>query len=249
MNKFIMTAAAACFALSGAAHASPISITSFDIAAFNTAVGNSSFVTEDFEQLGVDTFGTTGGGLTYDGLDTKVGNFDTVGGIGTGGACIPSGACEEELYLKKDTTFGQGNSVPTNGSWSLNSNDTLGIIWEAALSTGSMFNRAVFAIMDGADQGATVTVSIEGEGLSQSFSTQKNLNRKLIVIDFGELRYGATIKIANSNFTTNGDGTVSKSDGLSIDGNSLGVVPLPAGGLLLLTGLGALALRRRRKAA
>ncbi len=248
MRKFIVTAAAACFALSGAVHASPISITSFDIGDFNAAVGYSGFVTEDFEELGDHLFGDgTGGGVTVGGLPTDVGSFDTVGGIGTGGACIPSGNCVEELYLKEDTTFGQGNSVPESGSWSLNSNDTLGIVWEAALGAGSMFNRAVFAIMDGADQGATVTVSIDGA--SKNFSSQVDLNRKLIVIDFGQLLSKATIIIANSNVTLNVDGTVSNNDGFSIDGASLGVVPLPAGGLLLLTGLGALALRRRRKSA
>ncbi|MBE0414340.1 MAG: VPLPA-CTERM sorting domain-containing protein [Yoonia sp.] len=128
--------------------------------------------------------------------------------------------------------------VPDDGIWSLNANDTFGILWDVVKGEGgSLFNRVVFGMMDAADTGAMVRVSV-GDVFVE-FKNLLNANQQLIVINFGELVDMAQIEIRSSRLN----------DSFSIDGASVGVVPLPAGGLLLLTGFGALALRRRRKAA
>lgn len=240
MNKFIATAAAACLAVSGAAHAATITVSAFDITDFDSATGYSGFVVQNFEDIGADL----GAGELPGTLSTNVGDFTTIGGTGTGGVCdeslgVASGGECTNLYLKNTETFGQGNMVPdTNGEWSLNANDTLGITWDVLKGEdGSLFNRVVFAVMDFADTGAKVTVSAGGETVE--FDDLTNANQQLIVIDFATMISSATVTMVNSKLN----------DSFSIDGASVGVVPLPAGGLLLLTGFGVLALRRRRKAA
>lgn len=234
MNKFIMTAAAACLTLSGAAHAATITVSAFDITGFNDAVGYDDFIIQDFEDIGAE--GTPG--ELPGPLETNVGTFSALDGQGSGSTCDASGGDCKELFLNNTTVNGQGNMVPDDGDWSLNANDTFGIQWEVVMGeAASLFNRVVFAMMDAADQGAIVTVT-SGED-TVTFENLLDANQQLIVIDFGALVNGATISIASSKLD----------DSFSIDGASVGVVPLPAGGLLLLTGLGALALRRRRKAA
>ena len=202
MNKILMTAAATCFVFASAANATTIKISAFDIGSFNAATNYSGFVTEDFENLadsqsyntpntdGGNSQVTSGGGQLAGDLFTDVGTFSSAGGTGTGGVCQESlgggsgGTCEN-LYLKNTGSFGQGNSVPESGSWSLNANDTLGIVWNVIYKGGALFNRVVFALMDASDQGATVTVS--ANGASETLSGLASGNQQLIVIDFAEL--------------------------------------------------------------
>ncbi|WP_296375872.1 VPLPA-CTERM sorting domain-containing protein [Yoonia sp.] len=238
MNKFIATAAAACFALGSAAHAATISVSAFDISSFDSATGYTNFVVQDFEDVygdGSQTVGQLAGPLA-----TNVGTFSAISedASGSGSTCNASGGDCTQLFLNNTTVNGQGNMVPDDGIWSLNANDTFGILWDVVKGEGgSLFNRVVFGMMDAADTGAMVRVSV-GDVFVE-FKNLLNANQQLIVINFGELVDMAQIEIRSSRLN----------DSFSIDGASVGVVPLPAGGLLLLTGFGALALRRRRKAA
>ena len=241
MNKLIATATAACLALSGAAHAASITVSAFTIDEFDSVVGSGDFVIEDFEAIGEAFVGATGigtSGVVGSSLGTSVGTFSALGGLGDGDTCDQSlGDCSQLSLFNTDPN-GQGNLVPYEGIWSLNANDTFGIMWDVFVDGGaSFFNRVVFAMMDAADQGATVTVTSGDDKVT--FNDELNANQQLIVIDFGAPVYGASVEIRST----------SLNDSFSIDGASVGVVPLPAGGLLLLTGFGALALRRRRKAA
>lgn len=236
MNKFTMTAAAALVALAGAAQAATIKVTAFDIAGFNTATTSPDMIIQDFEAIGVQK----GRGQLPGPLDTNVGTFSAIaeGEAGSGSTCTASTGDCTKLFLNNTTVNGQGNSIPTVGIWSLNANDTFGISWDVLKKEGgSLFNRVVFVMMDAADQGANVKITV-GETIA-NFAGLIPGNRQLIVVDFAERIDAANIEIRSSKLN----------DSFSIDGASVGVVPLPAGGLLLLTGLGALALRRRRQAA
>lgn len=234
MKKILMTAAAACVAFAGAASAASISISAFDIGSFNSATNYSGFVVEDFENIGLPA------GQLAGPLDTNtVGTFSALSGQGSGSTCAASGGDCTQLFLNDGEDNGQDNSVPLGGQWSLNANDTYGVSWAVEKEQGgSMFNRIVFALMDAADIGNTVVRVSVGNDFAE-LSGLQNAEQKLIVIDFGSLVDTALVEIASSRVD----------DSFSIDGASVGVVPLPAGGLLLLTGLGAFGVYRRRKQA
>mgnify|MGYP001796214899 FL=1 len=129
--------------------------------------------------------------------------------------------------------------MPLDGEFSLNSNDTFGIQWDAG--TGDLFNRVVFGMSDATDQGATLTITADDGTTSEFEILNSNLgdgNAQLVIIDFDELIGSATISLESS----------IEDDGFAIDGVSVGVVPLPAAGLLLIGGLGVLgAMSRRQK--
>jgi hypothetical protein len=231
-----------------AANATTISVQVFDYTSFGDYTQGA--VIETFENITADASAFEGGGInTGSGLTgelvaggsllTSVGSFTTVGGTGTGSSCrrlsVGNNTCENIALQYDPDVNGQGNIVPVDGEWSLNSADTLGIIWNVALG-GTRFDQVVFALQDAADVGATITIS--ANGVSQVLSGLRNNNRQLFVVNFGTAVSGATIRIANSRVN----------DGFTMDGAAISPVPLPAGVLLLLTGLGGLALARRRSA-
>ncbi|MEE4203283.1 MAG: VPLPA-CTERM sorting domain-containing protein [Halieaceae bacterium] len=233
--KHVAAAAVSVLLTAGVAAAGSIKVTEFDINDFNLAVSNNPFVVEDFEDI-TDTPGILNGPL-----NTDVGTFTSIGGAGSGSTCTQSGGSPdcEFLSLFDTNPNGQGNLVPDDGIWSLNSNDTFGVVWDVVAPFGD-FNRVVFGMMDAADQGATVTVTSTDIADTAVFQSQTSGNAKLIVIDFAAKVGSATITIDNGG---------KLNDAFSVDGASVGVVPLPAAGWMLLAGIGGLAaMRRRRKA-
>ena len=236
-SKIFGVAAAAVMFATGAS-ATTISISTFDIANFGAATSTPSFVIQDFEAIGAGM----GAGELAGPLATNVGTFAAMGGVGNGGTCQSNsvgGNCTQVALEQGDNSFDQGNHVPDNGEWSLNSNDTMGIQWDA-FKGGAAFNRVVFAIKDGGDRpGITLTVSADGAS-EQIGPNATSGGGKLIVIDFSSKVTMASIFMANNQLLP--------PDSFSIDGASVGLVPLPATALMLLGGIGAFgAMRRRQK--
>jgi hypothetical protein len=171
-------------------------------------------------------------------LSTAVGSFTTAGPIGNGSTCGALsliGDCHNIALQQDPGQNGQGNLVPDNGEWSLNSNDTQGIIWTASLG-GTLFDGLVFAIGDAADAGAR-TLRIVAGGAERIFNNLGNNNERFVTITFDTKVDTATVEILTS-----------ENDGFTIDGAVINAVPLPASALLLLGGAGALIGFGRRKA-
>ncbi|ABD53722.1 VPLPA-CTERM sorting domain-containing protein [Jannaschia sp. CCS1] len=217
----------------GTVNAATITFNTFNIGEFNTAVNGGTV--EDFE-------GFAGGTGWNSSTVTSVGTFAANTGTGSGSVCnTQSGGNCTDLFINDTTLSGQGNLVPAGAGNALSSNDTNGIFWDVFLAGNAMFNRIVFAVNDAADLNNTIFTVLTDDGSSATLSGQANGNEQLVVIDLGGMVSSATVSMFNNR--TN--------DGFTIDGAAATVapVPLPAGAVLLLGGLGALAVMRRRRAA
>lgn len=220
--------------VAGTAHAASISVTDFTVADYQAATSAIGTTIENFEGFAAPTIAPL--------IDTVVGDFTAAGGIGSGDTCdvIQGGGDCVDIAVTDITVNGQ--SGPIENQW-LNSLDTIGVHWDAKNDNGESFNRVVFGIVDAADIGDIVlTISVEGH---TEFATigpgAGDGNAKLVVIDFED--YVSEVKISMVNSSNTPD------DAFAIDGAALSQVPLPATGLLLLGGMGAIGMMRRRKKA
>lgn len=248
-NKTSLLAAALCLGAMPAL-ATSITVEQFSPVAFDIIVGSGTFPgEEDFETLG----GSLGEGEVGANFATSVGTFNTLGGTGTGGTVSGlSGNSGAELALRDGNTYGRVNTVPTGGTWYLDSNDTYGMSWD--VDTGSAFNTVVFTLVDGSDTGAFLRISADGANYEQRVGGKlPNGNASIVVVSFSSLMNDALIEIGN--YT--GTNELRTNDGFSVDGLRVGVlnnlnnpspVPLPASGLLLAGALGVAGWRARHKA-
>ena len=216
MNKFMTTAAAACIALSGAAHAGTLSIN------------------------GGDTGTIPADGQTNEVIDALLGGIPQSGYFGSSigatgfddGTSILVEIMGYEAGFQNTFATGDGQSFTSSGGTDIGTLDAPLASW--------------------------TTTAISDDGLFEfTFSTSGNVtdpevsNGDTNANEQGYANFFAT-EIAGSIWLFFDDGGGNNDDDNHDDlvaRLSVSAVPLPAGGLLLLTGFGALALRRRRKAA
>lgn len=246
MLKSTIAATAALF-FGTVAQAAVISVNSFSYTEYANRTSANSVI-EDFEDrssLSFDFAGPTNGGSGVQSgelagaIGTAVGVFSSLGGTGTGSTCLSQdrngdGVCSTLALQHDPAVNGQGNVIPADGRWALNSNDTLGILWNATLG-GQGFTQLVFALRDAADAGDRVLTIRTGTDRSV-FRRFSNDSRQIVVIDFDMAVHDASVEVRTS-----------INDGFTIDGAAISPVPLPASVLLLLGGFGALAGVARRK--
>lgn len=171
---------------------------------------------------------------------TTVGSFTSLGGIGHGRSAINGGA---GLEVRNDDPWRWGRHSLMGENW-LDSNDTEGMRWEAGAE--SAFNSLSFFLTDVADVGAKFSLMINGtlhENLIGAEGRTRNGTIHFVHILLPELVESAVVELRHDMLN----------DGFGIDGVTLAQiapVPLPAGILLLGSGIVVLAgLRRRRRAA
>ena len=253
MMKFRYLAAAGALALSaGIAQASPISVTTFSVGAYNAKLGTfGDRVVENFESY---TEGNVGTGQHGAGFVTSVGTFWTMGGTGSGGTVKDpvskgnfAGNDGSLLATRDGNVYGRrSTTAQLTGNKSddmfLDSNDTLGIRW--LVNIGQMFDQLIFTMTDAADAGARIT--IEAAGGVHTFVNGGNGTQRLVHVNFGGAVDTATITFFNTDPRT---GKPRLNDGLSIDDIAVSAVPLPAPALMLIAGLAGLAAFRRKRAA
>lgn len=143
------------------------------------------------------------------------------------------------------TPYGRFNVTPDGKNW-LDSNDCEGILWSVLAPGSTDLKKIAFLLTDIDDVGNvifSITVkdgSTELVALPRASTTANLGDGKLHLVTMSFAKRTDDIKIK----MINGSG-----DGFGIDGIRLSAVPLPAGGVLLLAGLGGLVLLRRRRAA
>lgn len=242
MNKLLKGALAGAVVFAAAqAQASTISVSVFSVADYTAAVGGfTTIATEDFEGF---TLAANGAFQSASGTinSSTVGSFASLGGTGSGGTVTGAGTDGTKIAVREGNVFGRQSTTDNiTGNKALDqfldSNDTLGISWMVDLG-GSLFNRIAFVMTDATDTGAKLTIS--AGGVSEEFSGLGRSNQQIVLVSFASLQSLASITLQHNRIN----------DGLSVDDIAVGAVPLPAGGMLLLTGLGAVAAMRRRKKA
>jgi hypothetical protein len=183
--------------------------------------------------FGLDLSGATPCGNSG-ALSTNVGSFTGAGKAGSGGAVCGDRTTEQVKTEASKRLFGRYS--PTGESW-IDSNDLKHVTWDVDIKRP--FSAVSFALVDAHDQ-ADSHFSIEADGATWTLpERQSNGNLQWISILFD-----APVDSAEIVFRTR------HNDGYGVSDISVAPVPVPAAGLLALTGLmvlGAVRIGRRRR--
>ncbi|MFN3613951.1 MAG: hypothetical protein ACK4WC_05255 [Rubrimonas sp.] len=187
---------------------------------------------------GFEGFAAWPHGVTANPLTTNVGVIAGLGGKGSGSSAVNGG---DAPMVRTGNVAGRQN-ITAGGTRFLDSNDTLGFSWTVDFG-GLSFDRISFVLTDVADQGATMTLS--GGGFFQDYSFTRQANG---AINFVDILLDAPLTSLTLTFLNNrvNDGFGIDELSVSLTGDAPAPVPVPAAGLLLASGLGLLALNRRR---
>jgi hypothetical protein len=214
------------------------------LTARDSFIGGGAVIGEDFEGF-VACNGTNTGLCAKSPLDTAVGQFSGIGPGQTNGGSQVNPKDKVVVRTAAPNPYGRFNVTTGGANW-LDSNDLKGIQWDVPGIAGlPMITKIAFLLTDVDDVGS--------------------LDFVLKVIDIGTGEFMDTVLALNNNGLQNGtlhlvtlmfsnpvkdfriemiNGT---GDGFGFDGARIAVVPVPAGGLMLMAALGGLAALRRRK--
>ncbi len=175
---------------------------------------------------------------------TGIGSFTGIGPAFTGGGSQVKPVDKIVVRTNVPDPYGRFNVTPGGANW-LDSNDMNGILWTLAAPIGTFFDKIAFLLTDLDDVGNfKFGISANGESTVERPGAAKLGNGALHLVT---MTFSAPVS-ALSISMINGVG-----DGFGFDGgrvSTIAAVPVPAAGLLLLGGLGALAaMKRRRRAA
>jgi len=212
--------------------------------AFLSGSSNTQTVIENFEGF-TACDGTNAGSCSATPINSKVGTFTGINGAVIGASPV---APLDEAVIRGIDQFGRFNTT-AGGSNYIDSNDQKGIKL-AMPGNFPLFDRMAFFLMDIDDVAnfdfriTARTFAPDPEELAVVTNNQKWNSGvlHLVKIDFGQNVSTANIRMLNLS---------AEADGFGMDDFYVAAVPLPAGGLLLLTALGGLgfASRKRKKAA
>ncbi len=237
---------AAALTMGSAAVAASLNITSFAPSDVSGALTYSqslqksgeASVHEDFESF--NAWGTAGG--TQNPL-TNVGAFTSIGGKGQGSSVVGNA---KHLQVRGDAPMAWNRVNTTDGgnNW-LDSNDTYGMNWEVGGLPA--FNALSFILTDVADQGGKFSIKIGDTLFSEVLGGSGRLvdgGIYVVSILLPEAVNSLTVLLQNSTLK----------DGFGIDHIRVALeqpspVPLPPAVLLIVAGMGAIAVVRRRRTA
>lgn len=214
------------------------------LAAMNSFIGSAPrIITEDFS-----TFKACPGAGCAVNPQTKVGNFTVIGSGGSGGSVVP---VQNNVVVRSagpnGNVFGRYGVLGTRTHW-LDSNDNPGIHWTIPGASGlSNIVRLAFFLTDVQDVTdfqfeIDVSGGLEAQNTGPLFPGKRpNGELLLVTMSFTQSVDDLNIRLLS--------GTGLINDGFGISGVSVAAVPLPAGGLLLISALGGMAVLRRRQKA
>ena len=237
-------AIAAVLATGSAATAATLSIDTFSPSSVREAIARADALYQagaPTVREGFESFDAWGTGTGTQNPTTAVGTFTSIGGKGAGRAVIGD-AKKLQVRDDKPMPWNRINLTDRGNNW-LDSNDTYGMKWEVGGLPS--FNALSFILSDVADQGGKFSITIGDKLFSEVLGASGRLvdgGLYVVSILLPEAVSSLTVLLHNSTLT----------DGFGIDAVRVSLdlptpVPLPPAVLLIVAGMGMIAVVRRRR--